>query len=48
MVPLFLGLVVGPLAFAAAGEALGLSSGFVVMAAVSLAGVLLLPGEEGR
>ncbi|MCX7229263.1 MAG: MFS transporter [Burkholderiales bacterium] len=48
MVPLFLGLVVGPLAFAAAGQALGLSSGFVVMAAVSLAGVLLLPGNGGR
>jgi MFS family permease len=48
MVPLFLGLVAGPLAFAAAGEAMGLSSGFVVMAAVSLAGVLLLPGGGRR
>ena len=45
MVPLFGGLVAGPLAFAAAGGAAGLSAGFVVMAAVSLAGVLLLPGS---
>ena len=43
-----MGLVIGPLAFAAAGEALGLSSGFVVMAAVSLGGVLLLPRDGGR
>lgn len=43
MVPLFMGLVIGPLAFAAAGGAAGLSAGFVAMAAVSLAGVLLLP-----
>jgi MFS family permease len=46
MVPLFMGLVLGPLAFAAAGGVAGLSAGFVAMAAVSLAGVLLLPSAD--
>lgn len=43
MVPLFLGLIVGPVAFAGVGRWLGLSSGFVMMAGVALAGTLLVP-----
>lgn len=46
MVPLFLALVLGPLAFAAVGGVAGLGAGFVAIAAVSVAGVLLLPGDR--
>jgi nitrate/nitrite transporter NarK len=44
-VPLFLGLVAGPLAFAAVGGALGLSAGFVMVASLGAAGTLLLPRD---
>ncbi len=44
-VPLFIGLVLGPLAFAAIAAASGLSAGFVAMSGVALAGTLLLPRD---
>lgn len=46
MVPLFGGLVVGPLAFAAVSAQFGMSSGFVAIAALSLAGTMTLPPDD--
>jgi MFS family permease len=46
MVPLFGGLVVGPLAFAAVGAQFGMSGGFVAIAALSLAGTMMLPPDS--
>jgi MFS family permease len=48
MVPLFTGLVVAPLAFAAVAARFGLSAGFVAIAALSVVGTLLLPPDAAR
>jgi MFS family permease len=45
MVPLFAGLVAGPLAFAAVGSQFGMSSGFVAIAALSILGTMMLPPD---
>ena len=47
MVPLFAGLVVGPLAFAAVAARSGMSAGFVAIAALSVLGTMLLPPDSG-
>ncbi len=45
MVPLFAGLVVGPLAFAAVGVRFDLSGGFAAIAALSVVGTMMLPPD---
>lgn len=44
MVPLYAGLIAGPVAFAALGHWAGLSSGFLMTAGIALAGTLMLRG----
>ena len=46
MVPLFAGLVVGPLAFATVGAQFSLSAGFVAIASLAVVGTMLLPPDS--
>ncbi|MFD0667008.1 MFS transporter [Ramlibacter sp. MAHUQ-53] len=46
MVPMYLGLVAGPVAFAAISRGLDLSAGFVVLSAAAAVGALLVPAAR--